>query len=322
MRHFQVTAGVFFLLAILLSLNSSFAEDKGSTGSPKKESDMTIFLDSILIDTEESNGNDKDHEIREPKPAADADLDKPVLSKEGQKSSGGKEFEEAMDHLREGNLASARKKLSALFFSTQSESEKLMIKTELDKINERLIFSPRVGPGSFVYTVKGGDSLGRIAKEFGTTYELIMRINEKYRSTIRVGEHLKVIKGPFDVLVDKSDFTLTLLHYGDYVKQYRIGTGKNDKTPVGEFEIAEKMKEPAWYSGDGVYEYGHPKNILGTRWMGFKDKPGLYGFGIHGTADPDSIGKSESNGCVRMRNEEVEEVFTFVTNDTKVVIQE
>ena len=76
-----------------------------------------------------------------------------------------------------------------------------------------------------------------------------------------------------------------------------------------------------WYSPEGVFPFGHPKNVLGTRWIGFEEKEGLYGYGIHGTAEPESIGKAESNGCIRLRNEDVEELFDFVETKTKVVIQ-
>lgn len=203
-----------------------------------------------------------------------------------------------------------------------SESLRAKIKKSLAAIDKKLNSYADLGTDTIIYTVKGGDTLDRIAKEFNTSYELIMRLNGKYRTNIRIGERLKIIKGPFDILVDKSDFKLTLSLNNRYIKQYNIGIGKEDKTPVGEFEIEEKMEKPVWYSGDGVYPFGHPKNILGTRWIGFKDKPDLYGYGIHGTADPDSIGKSESNGCIRLKNPDVEDLYAFVTLDTKVTIQE
>ena len=86
--------------------------------------------------------------------------------------------------------------------------------------------------------------------------------------------------------------------------------------------IDNKLVNPTWYSPEGVYQYGHPKNVLGTRWIGFEDTDGLYGYGIHGTADPGSIGKDMSNGCIRLRNENVEELFDFVKAKTRVVMQE
>ena len=234
----------------------------------------------------------------------------------------GNEYSESLRLLKEGKPFEAREILSHALFADIYRSRRSEIKRILDDINQKLVFSSQPSPFSFIYTVKGGDTLAKIAKKFNTSHELIMLINEKYRSNIRIGENLKIFKGPFDVLIDKSDFDLTVLLNGHYIKQYRVGTGKDNKTPVGTFDIAEMLKEPVWYSGDGVFPFGHPKNILGTRWIGFKDKPGLYGYGIHGTAFPESIGKSESNGCIRLKNKDVQELYAFLTKDTKVTIRE
>jgi hypothetical protein len=51
-----------------------------------------------------------------------------------------------------------------------------------------------------------------------------------------------------------------------------------------------------------------PANPLGTRWMGL----GYKGYGIHGTNMPLSIGKAASHGCIRMRNQDVEDLFERV----------
>ena len=253
-----------------------------------EDNDEVILLDEIVIDTENIEEKEKKHE-------------KPQKTKKTEQKKS----------------PASKPKLNET-----SESLRAKIKESLATIDKKLTSFADLGPNSIVYTVKSGDTLSKIADEFNTSYELIMRLNEKFRTNIRIGERLKVVKGPFDILVDKSDFTLTLLLNNRYIKQYNVGLGKNDKTPVGEFEIEEKMEKPVWYSGDGVYPFGHPKNILGTRWIGFKDKQDLYGYGIHGTADPDSIGKSESNGCIRLKNSDVEDLYAFVTSDTKVTIQE
>ncbi|OHB94142.1 MAG: hypothetical protein A3E19_07400 [Planctomycetes bacterium RIFCSPHIGHO2_12_FULL_52_36] len=150
-----------------------------------------------------------------------------------------------------------------------------------------------------------------------------MRLNRKSSPLLRVGEPLRVLKGKTGLLVDKSDFTLTLLLDGHYLKQYPIGLGKNDKTPEGRFIVEIKMKEPTWFSPlDGkVYAYGSPQNVLGTRWMGFQNQPGLSGYGIHGTTEPDSIGTESSNGCIRMLSQDVEELYDYVTPGAEVIIQ-
>ncbi|TLD43683.1 MAG: Protein erfK/srfK precursor [Candidatus Jettenia ecosi] len=224
--------------------------------------------------------------------------------------------------IREGKKDEARNILSEIFMNKQIPEKQNEIKELLDKLNEALIFSPSSSSDAVLYTVQSGDVLAKIAKKFTTNYELIMRINGKPTTRLNIGERLKILTGKTKILVSKSDFTLTLLLNNHYVKQYRICIGKDDKTPVGMFEVKNKMKEPTWYSPQGgVFPYGHKENILGTRWIGFKDKPNLYGFGIHGTTLPESIGTAASNGCVRMVNSDVEELYDFVTQDTEIIIQ-
>lgn len=226
------------------------------------------------------------------------------------------------NYVKEGRKFEARNILSDIFINKKIPEKQKEIKDTLDKLNEELIFSLAPSADATIYNVQPGDILAKIAKKFNTNYELIMRINGKSSSKLNVGEKLKILTGKMKILVDKSDFTLTLIHNDHYVKQYRICIGKDNKTPEGTFEVKNKMKEPAWYSPQGgVFPYGHKENILGTRWIGFKDKPNLVGFGIHGTTLPESIGTASSNGCVRMLNSDVEELYDFVTLDTEIIIQ-
>jgi lipoprotein-anchoring transpeptidase ErfK/SrfK len=225
-------------------------------------------------------------------------------------------------YLREGKKIEARNILSDLFINKRIPKKQKEIKELLDKLNKELIFSPLPLPDAVIYTVQPGDVLERIARKFNTTYELIMRINDKTTTRIRVGEKLKILTGKTKILINKSDFTLTLLLNNYYVRQYKICIGKDDKTPEGIFEVKDKLKKPTWYAPQGgVFPYGHEENILGTRWIGFKDRPDASGFGIHGTTQPETIGTAASMGCIRMLNTDVEEVYDFVTSDTEIIIQ-
>jgi lipoprotein-anchoring transpeptidase ErfK/SrfK len=135
-------------------------------------------------------------------------------------------------------------------------------------------------------------------------------------------KRLKIPKGSVTIIIEKHAFMLTLLWDGMYVRQYPVGIGRYNKTPEGTFEIATMREKPVWYAPDGkVYAFGHPKNVLGTRWMGLKETPEFSGYGIHGTTQPDSVGKAMSNGCIRMRNKDVEELFSLVRIGTKVIIR-
>jgi len=182
-----------------------------------------------------------------------------------------------------------------------------------------LLFSPQIVPGTEEYVVERGDSLQSIAKKYDTTVELLEAMNKAKigKRMLHPGDRLKVCAEKFSVLVDKSANTLTLKSGEEAVKVYSVGTGKKGSTPVGDFTIINKIKKPEWFKpGGGVVPYGDPENVLGTRWMGI-DYPG---YGIHGTWEPESIGKQASAGCIRMLNNDVEELYTIVPAGTKVKI--
>ncbi len=234
-------------------------------------------------------------------------------------------LQEAIDNAYEcllrGKKYDARKYYSEALFLETSRERREILRRHLDGLNKELVFSPIPGPGSVVYKVKAGDNLTKIAKKFNTTPGLIMRTNRKKDTRIRVNEPLKILTGQTSIVVDKREFLLILLLDGHFVKQYHIGTGKDNSTPEGTFVVATRLKNPVWYSPEGVYAYGHPKNILGTRWLGFKNEPGIVGYGIHGTTMPETLGTEASNGCIMMKNEDVEELYDFVTASTKVTIR-
>lgn len=190
----------------------------------------------------------------------------------------------------------------------------------LDACNIRILFSPEITPGSELYEVQKGDNLTRIAKKFNTTVELLARSNNLQGFSIRAGRKIKVPKTKFSIVVDKSQKILMLKADGEIFKTYRVATGRQKTpTPVGTFTVISKIVDPPWYQLNGrMIPAGDPRNQLGSRWLGIS-KPS---YGIHGTIDPASIGQEATEGCVRMRNPDVEELFAIVPEGTEVVIVE
>ncbi len=132
-----------------------------------------------------------------------------------------------------------------------------------------------------------------------------------------------MLPGKTHVVAWKSGFRLALLIEGYYVKEYPIGIGKDGRTPVGEFTVDSMLVKPRWYAPGGqVIEYGEEGHLLGDRWIGFVDEPGAAGLGIHGTTEESSIGTECSNGCIRLTNEDVGELYDFVQMGTKVLIRD
>ena len=168
------------------------------------------------------------------------------------------------------------------------------------------------------YEVVDGDTLGKIAKKYATTVDLIKRKNHLTSDVIRAGQKLTIWTGAFSILIDKSDNTLTVKNGEQIVKIYPVSSGQDNASPEGEFTITSKMENPVWFHKGEIVPPGTQKNFLGTRWLGFN----LPQYGIHGTVQPQFIGRSVSHGCIRMRNEDVEELFTYTPIGTKVNIME
>ncbi|OFW75187.1 MAG: hypothetical protein A2Y55_10250 [Actinobacteria bacterium RBG_16_68_12] len=107
------------------------------------------------------------------------------------------------------------------------------------------------------------------------------------------------------------------------VRWFRIATGQASyPTPVGDFEIVIKERNPWWNPPPSDWARGEspvppgPGNPLGTRWMGLSARY----IGIHGTPDAASIGYSASHGCIRMRISDAEWLFQRVKIGTPVFI--
>lgn len=177
------------------------------------------------------------------------------------------------------------------------------------------------------YVVEPGDSLwvlcNRVFPErFGVRHEvgLIQMVNGHSSSSLRVGDTLEIPLEPLRIVVFSGDHGLVCMLGDVALSAFHVGLGRESRTPVGDFTIQVKQENPDWYHDGKVIPFGEPENVLGTRWMGFANRPGASGFGIHGTAHPESIGLNESMGCIRMRNEEVEDLFRYVARGTVVSI--
>ncbi len=227
----------------------------------------------------------------------------------------------------EDELQAARERYQRALAMAQGRRVRTRIEKALGAVHMDLLLTPRPMPEKIEYVVKRGDSLGAIAARHGTTVALLKRSNQiENANLIKVGDFLLVFTGRFEIQVNKSRRDLVVLMDGSFFKRYRVGTGQFGKTPVGTFVVREKIIEPSWWPPSGrEVPFGHPDNILGTRWMSIRatgDTPDVKGYGIHGTWSPESIGHEESAGCVRMLNEDVEELYTYIPIGTPVTIQE
>lgn len=225
----------------------------------------------------------------------------------------------ADDYEKKGDYVKARAALKE-FIRQYPDSENAQdIKKRIEKFNIKILFSSVETDDSFMYKIKPGDALVKIAYTNGTTVELLKTSNALKTDLIMPGKTLKINKTGFMIFVDKSDNILTLKKKdGEIVKTYTVSTGENLCTPTGTFTIEEKLVSPVWYKVGAVVEPSSSEYELGSRWMGLS----VAGYGIHGTKDESTIGNHVTKGCVRMRNDDVNELYAIVPSGAEVVISE
>lgn len=190
------------------------------------------------------------------------------------------------------------------------------VQEHLGNLNIKILFSPLKTPESQMYKVQPKDTLGKIAAQFHTTVDLIKRSNNLKSDNIRAGSDFKINTAKFSALVDKSQNLLILKSNEKVLQVYKVSTGANNSTPVGTFTITSKLVNPVWYTAQAIVPAGSPDNILGSRWLGLSKQ----GYGIHGTIQPENIGKQATQGCIRLRNVDVEELYIILPLGTEVAI--
>jgi lipoprotein-anchoring transpeptidase ErfK/SrfK len=110
------------------------------------------------------------------------------------------------------------------------------------------------------------------------------------------------------VLVSLVDRKLAVIEDGVVIATFQVAVGADvTPSPTGEFKVVSRVENPTYYHPGTVIPAGKD-NPVGTRWLGLSQK----GYGIHGTNAPGSIGRAASHGCIRLRNSDVEKLFTMV----------
>ncbi len=225
---------------------------------------------------------------------------------------------EASDAASRGDWGVAREKAMTALAAKPPAALQRQIEDALGEIHTQLVFTPAPMAEKVDYIIQDGDTLGGIARKHGTTVELVMKGNLLTRANIRPGDRLRVLHGKFRVTVSIRARELTVLLNDRFYKRYRVGTGKYEKTPTGDFQVTDRIAQPIWWRADGkAIPYGDPENVLGTHWLALNAR----GYGIHGTWQPETIGQAESAGCIRLLNSDIEELFNLLPVGTPVSIQ-
>jgi len=130
---------------------------------------------------------------------------------------------------------------------------------------------------------------------------------------------------PGTVIIDTPDKFLFLVERGGKALRYGIGVGRPGFTWAGEKTITAMREWPDWRPPDDMlkrrpdlprYMAGGPDNPLGARAMYL----GSTLYRIHGSNEPWTIGTQVSSGCIRMRNDDVTDLYNRVKVGTRVVV--
>lgn len=132
------------------------------------------------------------------------------------------------------------------------------------------------------------------------------------------------------IVVDKSDSLLRAYDAnGRLVAQYSATIGSaRDPLPIGNWKVLHVSPNPDWKMNPkilkGVSDSKQaqiippgPNNPVGVVWIDLSREH----YGIHGTPNPEKIGRTESNGCVRLTNWDAARVSLMVKSGTPVIFQ-
>ncbi|KJS85784.1 L,D-transpeptidase [Desulfosporosinus sp. BICA1-9] len=114
---------------------------------------------------------------------------------------------------------------------------------------------------------------------------------------------------PLTITINKGNHTLLVISGDRIIRKYSVALGKEDSTPEGDFFISKKIMNPDKF-------VPLDENVYGTRAMELSNMK----FAIHGTNLPSSIGQEVSQGCIRLNNSEIEDLYAITPLYTPVKI--
>lgn len=220
--------------------------------------------------------------------------------------------------LDEGRLAEALLALSSLYDNPDVPPEHgREIANLLDQLAGTVIYSRQhlLEPP---YKVRPGETLEEIAEKYQVPPQVLAKINGiRDRQPLELGRELKVLRGPFNALVDLDKYELTLMVGGRYAGRFPIGVGRDHPNLEGSYLVRNKAVNsggfdrdtpPAAAEADGVRPAGY--------WIDLGNQ-----IGIHGTDDPQNLHRTGGRGSVCLGQRDIEDVFSILSVGSRVIIQ-
>lgn len=175
-----------------------------------------------------------------------------------------------------------------------------------------------------------------LGERFHVSPKLLKQLNPD-KDMGRVGEEIIVpniatgdLPKAAKVIIDGSDGTLVLLDAnGKIIAQFPATTGsKHDPLPLGNWKVTGVVHNPVFQFNPGLFWDAKPSenkatipagpnNPVGVVWVDLSKEH----YGIHGTSEPSTIGKTQSHGCIRLTNWDATALAQSVVTGVKVLIK-
>jgi lipoprotein-anchoring transpeptidase ErfK/SrfK len=166
------------------------------------------------------------------------------------------------------------------------------------------------------YRVQPGDTLEGIAQSHNIPVQLLANING-VADPLQPGTTLKVVRGPFNAVVQLDKHELTLVVEGRYAGRFPIGVGEDCSPLAGTrtFLVSNKTRNPHYYGPNNV-QIGadDPRNPLGEFWIGLSEPTGaVTHIGIHGTNNPGSLHETGGPGSICLADRDIQDLFAILS---------
>jgi len=229
-------------------------------------------------------------------------------------------FEIARRLLDENKLAEALKQLTLWYDDPRlSLAEQEQLNAILDQLAGTVVYSTQhlLEPP---YEVQPGERLEDVGSRHDVPWQLLAKINGiSDPQSLRAGEVIKVVRGPFMAVVNLDKCKLTLMVNGCYAGRFPIGMGRDYPLREGQYAVVDKTVNPTYRGLDRAIDADDPNNPLGERWIGLGSQ-----LGIHGTNDPSSLGPGAPTlaaGCVAMSPRDIDDVYDILSIGSKVLVR-
>ena len=184
----------------------------------------------------------------------------------------------------------------------------------LDPLAGKVIYSSEhlVEPA---HVVRRGETLQDIADQYNVPWQLLQKINEVRDPEYPIpASSLKVMRGPFQAVVDMSAGEITLKLNRMYAGRFPISIGRDPEPLAGEYQVREKAENQPYYSSDGKTIAGDdPNNPFGRHWINLGREVAIHGSSLT-NEDPEL-------GSISLSPKDADDIFSILSVGSKVTIR-